>query len=90
MADRNPNGGLYQLKRLYCDTANAISPPQLAALTSFFPSTQLLYGSDYPFVAPKEDEEVYARYPLSAHLREDIDRNNALRLFPHRDGSGAR
>lgn len=90
LAERNPRGVPYELKRLYCDIANAISPPQLAALTSYFPSTQLLYGSDFPFVAPKEEEAAFANYPLSAELRADIDRNNALRLFPRLRASRAR
>jgi 6-methylsalicylate decarboxylase len=81
VAERNPRGIEYQLKQLYCDTASANSAPQLAAMTSFFPPSHILFGSDYPFVPPKEYIEGIQHYPMSPQLRAGIDRDNALKLL---------
>jgi len=81
VADRNPQGIEYQLKQLYCDTASANGAPQLAAMTSFFPASHILFGSDYPFVPPKECIEGLDHYSLSPRLRADIYRSNALTLM---------
>jgi predicted TIM-barrel fold metal-dependent hydrolase len=81
-AAQNPNGILAELKKLYCDTASAASGPQLAAMLAFFPETNILFGSDYPFIKPEEVVEALAHYPLAAPLRRAIDRDNAQKLLP--------
>jgi predicted TIM-barrel fold metal-dependent hydrolase len=78
----NPNGVEHELRRLYCDTALASSAPQLAAMMQFFPSTHVLYGSDYPFVDPGHGIEELEAYSLSPAMRAAIDNENALALFP--------
>jgi predicted TIM-barrel fold metal-dependent hydrolase len=50
MAQIAPNGIEAELKRLYYDTANATHPASMAALMKLVPSTQIVYGSDYPYV----------------------------------------
>jgi predicted TIM-barrel fold metal-dependent hydrolase len=83
IAEQHPQGIGGQLKEVYCDTASAYSVPQLAAMTAFFPPSHILFGSDYPFVIAQEGIEAIDRYPMSAQLRADIYRNNALKLLGH-------
>lgn len=80
--EHNPNGILNALKKLHCDTAGASSAPQLAAMTSFFDRSRILYGSDFPFIAPGPDLEEFLEFPMAASVRAAIERENALRLFP--------
>jgi predicted TIM-barrel fold metal-dependent hydrolase len=84
--DANPNGIEHELKRLYCDTASASSPPQLAALLKFFPAANIMFGSDYPFVDPEHDIAELGDYPMTIPTRAAIDRDNALALFPRLRG----
>jgi predicted TIM-barrel fold metal-dependent hydrolase len=46
-----PNGVLYELKRQYYDTASASNPTSLAAIMSIVPSSQIVFGSDFPFLS---------------------------------------
>jgi 6-methylsalicylate decarboxylase len=80
--DANPNGIERELKRLYCDTASASSAPQLAAMLKFFPESNVLFGSDYPFINPGHDIAELDEHPMSVAMRAAIDRDNALALFP--------
>ena len=82
VADNNPRGLEYELTRLYCDTASATSKPQLAAMLAFFPESHILYGSDFPFVGPKEAIEGLDAYPMTKAMRTAIDSENALALLP--------
>lgn len=70
------------LKTLYCDTASAVSPPQLAAMTDFYPLSHILFGTDYPYVKPPEAVEGLGHYNFSPAVRAAIDRGNALALLP--------
>src|SRR6185295_17251423 len=45
-----PNGLDGEFRRLYYETANASSPPTMAALLKFAPLSQVLFGSDHPYV----------------------------------------
>src|SRR6202012_142351 len=46
-----PDGTGPELQRLHSDTANATSPPAMAALMKFVPASQVTFGSDYPYFA---------------------------------------
>jgi hypothetical protein len=49
--NRVPNGVTYESQepqRLYFDVAHAVNPISLAALMKFAPTTQLLFGTDFP------------------------------------------
>jgi predicted TIM-barrel fold metal-dependent hydrolase len=70
------------LKALYCDTASAASGPQLAAMTDFYPTSHILFGTDYPYVKPPEAIEGLAHHKFSPAVRKAIDRGNALALLP--------
>jgi predicted TIM-barrel fold metal-dependent hydrolase len=87
-------GALQQLQRLYYDTALSSSDYALAALRQFVPTSQILFGSDYPLV----DESVVnlevtgleKSRVLDDSTRAAIDRGSALELFPRfaRAGEG--
>ncbi len=84
--DNNPGGIEHALKRLYCDTAAATSTPQLAALLNFFPQSNILYGSDFPFIKPGPDIADLHAYSMSDAARTAIERKNAQALFPRLAG----
>lgn len=81
-----PHGVLHYLKRLYYDTALSTSEQVLAALKEFVPTSQVLFGSDYPMVPEKvatiETKMLEQSKVLDDNTRRAIDRDNALALFP--------
>ena len=86
VADRIPLGTMHYLQRLYYDTALSTSETVLAALQQFAPTSQVLFGSDYPMVPEKvvkiETTMLEASRVLNDATRQAIDRDNALALFP--------
>jgi 6-methylsalicylate decarboxylase len=80
--DRVPNGVLFELRKLYFDVANASNPSSLSALTKLVPNTQILFGSDYPFVAIESTEAGLDQFGLSKNDLHAVNRGNAERLFP--------
>src|SRR5216684_2643559 len=80
-ATQVPNGVQYELKRQYYDTASASNPTSLSALLSVIPSSQVLFGSDFPFISAGEPASDLTHSGLSAEVVEGINRNNAARLF---------
>jgi predicted TIM-barrel fold metal-dependent hydrolase len=67
--------------RQYYDTASASNPTSLSALLSVVPSSQVLFGSDFPFISAGEPENDLTHSGLPAEVVEGINRNNAARLF---------
>ncbi len=90
MADRDRRidskpvvGSLSEMKGLYFDVATSTNPVTLAALLRFVPPTQVMFGTDFPFMASIP----YSLEPLRAHglATPDlvaIESGAALRLFP--------
>jgi predicted TIM-barrel fold metal-dependent hydrolase len=83
IAEKAPNGIEYELKRLHYDIAGTAYRPAIAALTSLVPTTQILFGSDNPFVPLAETAEGMMQLGLSADDLRQIGRENALALLPH-------
>jgi 6-methylsalicylate decarboxylase len=81
-ADKAPNGIEYELKRLYYDVAGTAYRPAIAALTSLVSTTQILFGSDNPFIPLAETAEGILRLGFSADDLQRIGRDNALSLLP--------
>jgi predicted TIM-barrel fold metal-dependent hydrolase len=79
--DFAPQGIEAELKKLYYDTANATHPSSMAALLKLIPATQVVYGSDYPYVPM--DTQVKALHELGYgdNLIEMIEHRNAERLL---------
>jgi predicted TIM-barrel fold metal-dependent hydrolase len=82
IAEKIPNGIEYELKRLHYDIAGTAYRPAIAALTSLVPTTQILFGSDNPFVPLAETAEGMLQVGFSAADLQRIGRDNALALLP--------
>ena len=76
-----PQGIEHELRKLYYDTANATHPASMAALLKLIPSSQIMYGSDYPYVPLNTQLEALNRLHLSPQVVEDIRFGNAQRLL---------
>jgi predicted TIM-barrel fold metal-dependent hydrolase len=85
LADSVPNGVVHELRRLYYDVANATNPSSLAALMNLVPSSQVLWGTDYPYRNINLTADGWETYAITDDVRRAIDGGNALRLFPRLD-----
>lgn len=83
-ATKLPKGLDYELKRQYYDLASVGSAPAgMAAVLKLWPISQLTYGSDAPFGSTTGIATGITKLGLSDSDLAAIQRNNALRLFPH-------
>jgi 6-methylsalicylate decarboxylase len=80
-AEFAPDGIIAELRRLHYDTANAASPPAIAALTTLVPTSQITFGSDYPYFPLSQWESLRALKLSEADLAA-IGSGNAMRLVP--------
>jgi 6-methylsalicylate decarboxylase len=81
LKDFAPDGIEGELKRLYYDTANATSAPAMAALMKLVPTSQITYGSDYPYF-PLDQISNLQQLGLGQEQLQDIGSGNAMRLIP--------
>jgi hypothetical protein len=84
VAETAPDGIDYELARLYYDIAGTAYPPAIAALKKLVPVTQILFGSDNPFVPLQETARRMKKLGLSAAELRAIGRDNAVALLPNR------
>jgi predicted TIM-barrel fold metal-dependent hydrolase len=82
IAEKAPHGIEYELRRQFYDIAGTAFPPAIAALRSLVPTTQILFGSDNPYVPLGETVEGMARLRLSTADFHAIACQNALKLMP--------
>jgi predicted TIM-barrel fold metal-dependent hydrolase len=80
--DPAPQGYEAELKRLYYDTANATHPASMAALLKLVPGSQVVFGTDYPYVPINPQVEALETQGLPADLVQAIESGNARRLLP--------
>jgi 6-methylsalicylate decarboxylase len=80
-----PEGVLGELRRLYYDTANATSPPSIAALLKLVPPSQVTYGTDYPYFDMGQFAELKASGLPETDLNA-IGSGNAANLIPRLKG----
>jgi predicted TIM-barrel fold metal-dependent hydrolase len=80
-ADSLPDGIDFELKRLHYETANAAYAPNMAALLKYVPISQVLFGTDYPYVSVTENVSDLAKIGLSADDLKAIETDNAARLI---------
>jgi predicted TIM-barrel fold metal-dependent hydrolase len=80
-----PDGIIGELRRLNYDTANATSPPTMAALTKLVSASQITYGTDYPYFGLGQFKDLEAAGFSAAEL-EAIGSGNATRLIPRLRG----
>lgn len=76
-----PNGIEAELKRLYYDTANATHPAPMASLLKLVPPSQVLYGSDYPYVPMDTQAQALNQLGLDKAILEQIRYKNASGLL---------
>jgi predicted TIM-barrel fold metal-dependent hydrolase len=72
------------LRRLHYDITTSTSRPALSALRAFVPVSQMLFGSDFPYLKPSEtvpDLEAFGFRPAELAA---INRGNAEQLFGRR------
>ena len=77
-----PDGIDFELKRLHYETANAAYAPNMAALLKFVPASQVMFGTDYPYVSVVENAADLMKADLSAADLSAIESETALRLMP--------
>jgi predicted TIM-barrel fold metal-dependent hydrolase len=82
LAEKVPNGVEYELKRLYWEIASSAYRPAIAALKSFAPLSQIMFGSDFPFVPIEATAFGLRKMGLSSDELRAISRENALALLP--------
>ena len=76
-----PNGAEYELKKLIYEVSNATSPTSLAAVAALVPPSQIVFGTDYPFV-PIEATIAGIDAFWADPLRDPVYRANAATLLP--------
>jgi predicted TIM-barrel fold metal-dependent hydrolase len=77
-----PDGILAELKRLHYETANGGARPSMAALLALVPVTQVLFGTDYPYVSIADNLADLESNHFPPEILEAILRGNAARLLP--------
>ena len=77
-----PNGVFYELRKLYYECAHAAYPMPIAALTKLVPSSQFLFGTDYPAEPMESTFDHLPENGLSPEVMRALERGNAERLFP--------
>lgn len=77
-----PNGVLSYIRRFYYDTAQGHHEGAIKALRQLVPTSQIMYGTDYPYRLGAEVKDGLAEREFSAAERPAIDRDNALRILP--------
>ena len=76
-----PKGAEYELKKLFYEVSNAASPASLAAVAALVPPSQIVFGTDYPFV-PIEATIAGIDAFWAGALRDPVYRANATTLLP--------
>jgi predicted TIM-barrel fold metal-dependent hydrolase len=77
-----PNGIDFELKRLYYETANAAYAPNLMALLEYVALSQVMFGTDYPYVKVTDNVADIIDAGLSGADIRAIESENALKLLP--------
>jgi 6-methylsalicylate decarboxylase len=82
----DPHGVYYELKKLHYDIANSTNPSAMAALMNLVPASQILFGSDTPYVPIAVTSASFDKLTLPDDVRLAINRGNAEQLFPRLAG----
>jgi predicted TIM-barrel fold metal-dependent hydrolase len=77
-----PNSRLYHLRRFYYDTAQSTNPPLMQALKLLVPTSQIVFGTDFPFANGVAQLNGLQSCGLSAAELRGIYRENAVRMMP--------
>ena len=82
LGERVPNGVLYELQKFYYDTAQTAQPYAMASARKVIPSSQLLFGTDFPYRTAKEHALGLLQCGFNEAELLAIERGNAQRLLP--------
>src|SRR5215469_5129905 len=77
-----PNSRLYHLRRFYYDTAGSANPVQMVSLKMIVPTTQIVFGTDFPFSNATGTARGLETCGFTADELRGIDRENAVRILP--------
>jgi 6-methylsalicylate decarboxylase len=78
-----PGGLDPEFQRLYYETANAAYGAAMAALLDYIPASQIMFGTDYPYVRGLANANGLKSVKMPAATRKGIEAGNALRILPH-------
>jgi predicted TIM-barrel fold metal-dependent hydrolase len=79
-------GAAPQLRKFFYETAQANHKGALDALLAVIPTSNVLFGSDYPLRPVSENVDGLAAYRFTAAQRNAIERENTQRLIPRLRG----
>ena len=82
LAARLPNGPIAALQKFHYDTAQAANPYALASLTRLVAPSQIVFGTDFPFVTAAATAQGLKDFGFSDGDLAMIERGNALALMP--------
>ena len=82
LAEKVPNGIESELKKLHYEIANSANRSVMAALTNLVPTSQILFGSDYPYVPIGATADGMTHLGLSTADLQAIAHDNATALLP--------
>lgn len=77
-----PEGAWEELRKLYFECAHATFQAPIAAAMKFAPTTQLLFGTDFPVWTYDTTTSHIPDLNLPPDVQHAMDRGNAERLFP--------
>jgi len=80
-AEKTPEGVMALLRRFHYDTAQTANPAAMAALTKVVPTSQIVFGTDFPFRTSRDHVEGLKQIFDEADLRK-IGSDNARALLP--------
>jgi predicted TIM-barrel fold metal-dependent hydrolase len=77
-----PNGPLPEFRKFYYELAQGNTPGQIAALLKMVQTSQVLYGTDFPFRNGAEVNAGIAEYGFDTATMRTIERETAFNLIP--------
>ena len=77
-----PQGVQAEFQRLHYETANSAYAPTMAALQKFVPASQILFGTDFPYIQVADNVDRLQKLEIPAETLAAIERGNAQKLFP--------
>jgi predicted TIM-barrel fold metal-dependent hydrolase len=73
---------MYHVRRFYYDTAGSANPVQLQSLKLLVPTSQIVFGTDFPFANPAATVTGVSASGFSAEELRGIYRENAAKFLP--------
>ncbi len=77
-----PDSRLFQFRRFFYDTAAAADAIHIGILKMIVPPTQIVFGSDYPWVEPAKIASGLESSGLTPQDLQAVYRDNAFRVMP--------